>query len=200
MQVLTESGWDEMAVVGRVARPHGIRGQVIVNVDTDFPELRFRPGAELFVQRDGTPSRLTVDTVRFQQGRPVLSVRGVDDMDAARALAGAELRIPREQLAPLPAGVFYRHDLVGCDVVTVVGTKVGTVVEVEGTLGGSRLVLDTPSGEVLIPLAVDICVEIAPVSRRIVIDPPEGLLDLNAPGARGRATPASRTLRTRSGR
>jgi 16S rRNA processing protein RimM len=191
-----EGPWDDMAVVGRVARPHGIRGQVIVNVETDFPELRFRPGAELFVKRGGTTDRVIVDTVRFQQGRPVLSVRGVEDMDAARALAGAELRIPRDQLAALPAGVFYRHDLVGCDVVTIGGVRVGTVAEVEGTLGGSRLVLDTPSGEVLVPLAVDICVEIAPASRRIVIDPPEGLLDLNVPGPRGRLT----TLRPPSDR
>jgi 16S rRNA processing protein RimM len=191
-----EGTWDDMALVGRVARPHGIRGQVIVNVETDFPELRFRPGVELFVRRDGTADRVIVDTVRFQQGRPVLGVRGIDDVDAARALAGAELRIPRDQLTQLPTGVFYRHDLVGCEVVAVGGARVGTVVEVEGTLGGSRLVLDTPSGEVLVPLAVDICVEITPASRRIVIDPPEGLLDLNAPGARSRIAPS----RTRSGR
>jgi 16S rRNA processing protein RimM len=192
-----EGIWDDMAVVGRVARPHGIRGQVIVNLETDFPELRFRAGAELFVKRDGTADRVIIDTVRFQQGRPVLGVRGIEDVDAARGLAGAELRIPRDQLAELPSGVFYRHDLVGCDVVTVRGSTVGTVAEVEGTLGGSRLVLDTPSGEVLVPLAVDICVEIAPASRRIVIDPPEGLLDLNAPSARGRPTSV---LRPQSGR
>ena len=66
-----------MAVVGRIARAHGIRGQVIVNLDTDFPEERFRPGAELFVNRlakTGQLERLTVTTLRFHRGRPVIGL------------------------------------------------------------------------------------------------------------------------------
>ena len=65
------AGWEEMALVGRIARPHGIRGQVIVNLETDFPEDRFRPGAQLFVRRNGVVEAVTVTTVRFQQERPV---------------------------------------------------------------------------------------------------------------------------------
>jgi hypothetical protein len=68
--------WDAMAVVGRVARPHGIRGQVIVNPETDFPEERFHPGAELFVNRAGRAEPITITTVRFQQQRPVIGLRG----------------------------------------------------------------------------------------------------------------------------
>jgi 16S rRNA processing protein RimM len=171
--------WDDMAVVGRVARPHGLRGQVIVNVETDFPQDRFKPGAELFVNRRGQVESMAVQSVRFHQARPVIALRGIDDVNAAGELAGAELRVPRQLLTPLPDGTFYRHDLVGCAVETEDGRQVGTVTEVEGTLGGSRLVVACGSGDVLVPLASDICRSIDPAAKRIVIRPPEGLLELN---------------------
>src|SRR5207244_6363824 len=84
--------WHEMAVVGRIARAHGTRGQVIVNLETDFPERRFQVGAELFVERRGAVESLMLTAVRFQHERPVIAVAGVDTMDAAEALAGLELR------------------------------------------------------------------------------------------------------------
>jgi 16S rRNA processing protein RimM len=172
--------WDEMAVIGRIARAHGIRGQVIINPETDFPEDRFRPGAEVFVNRGGQVRALIVTTARLQHGRPVVGLQGVDDMNAAIALAGTELRIPVERLMPLPDGAFYRHDLIGCTVETRTGERVGAVTAVEGTRSGSRLVVDSRRGELLVPLAEAICVVIDPPARRIVIDPPEGLLELNA--------------------
>lgn len=168
-----------MAVVGRIARAHGTRGQVIVDPETDFPETRFQVGAELFVERHGNLERLILTAVRFQHDRPVIAVGGVDTMDAAEALAGLELRVPVEQLTALPDGTFYRHDLVGCRVETQAGNAVGIVREVEGTTSGARLVVDGVRGEVQIPLAAEICTTIDPAARRIVIDPPPGLLELN---------------------
>ena len=172
--------WDAMAVVGRVARPHGLRGQVIVNPETDFPEERFQPGAELFVNRGGVAESITITTVRFQQQRPVIGFRGIDDMNAAATLAGAELRVPIDRLAVLPPDTFYRHDLIGCAVETSAGAVIGQVEDVAGTMGGSRLVVKTSGGvEVLVPLVAEICTAIDPAAKRIVIDPPEGLLELN---------------------
>jgi len=168
-----------MAVVGRIARAHGIRGQVIVNPETDFPEARFRPGAELFTERGGVVGALRLTTVRFQRDRPVVGIEGVTTMTEAETLAGCELRVPPDQLAALPAGTFYRHDLVGCRVETRDGTTVGTVDGVEGTMAGSRLVVAGARGEILIPLATDICTTIDVGAKRIVIEPPEGLLELN---------------------
>lgn len=169
-----------MAVVGHIARAHGIRGQVIVDPETDFLEERFQPEAELFAGVGGGAWRtLTITTARFHLGRPVIGLKGVDDMNAASALAGLELRVPVEQLAALPDGTFYRHDLVGCLVETTSGEPVGEVAKVEGTLGDSRLVINVPNGEVLIPLVTAICKAIDPVGKRIVIAPPEGLLELN---------------------
>src|SRR5690242_5613871 len=132
--------WDAMAVVGHIARAHGIRGQVIVNLETDFPDERFKPGATMYTERAGALTPLTLTTVRFQNGRPVIGLEGVETMNDAEELAGLQLRVPVEQLARLPEDVFYHHDLVGCQVVTEEGRDVGTVQSVEGTFSGSRLV------------------------------------------------------------
>jgi 16S rRNA processing protein RimM len=169
-----------MAVVGRVARPHGIKGQVVVNPDTDFPEDRFAVGATLFGQRDGRLETFTVVTSRIQAGRPVIGIDGVSDMDAARELAGLEFRIPVESLMALPDGMFYHHDLVGASVDTRDGMHVGTVSRVDGEAGNCRLVVQAGTEEILIPLALDICTTIDPEAKRIVIAPPDGLLDVNA--------------------
>jgi 16S rRNA processing protein RimM len=96
--------WDEMAAVGRIARAHGIRGQVIVSLQTDFPEERFQPGAELFIERNGTVQALTLTSVRFHRDRPVVGIAGIDTMNDAEALAGHELRVPVDRLARLPDG------------------------------------------------------------------------------------------------
>jgi len=169
-----------MALVGTIARAHGIRGQVIVNPETDFPDQRFRPGAELFIERGGEIETLTVTAARFHRERPVVAIAGVDTMNDAEALAGQELRVPIDRLVVLPPDTFYRHNLIGCQVDTRDGRTVGVVRDVEGTLTGSRLVVDGDNGEVLIPLVAAICTEVDPAAKRIVIDPPAGLLEVNA--------------------
>ena len=168
-----------MAVVGRVARPHGIKGQFVVNPETDFPEERYSVGATLYMLRDNCIEPFIVTATRMQGGRPVIGVEGVTDMDAARELAGLEIRVPMDALVALPDGMFYHHDLIGSVVDTVDGQRVGVVVKVEGDPGNSRLVIDADGSEVLVPLAVDICTTIDPAARRIVNAPPAGLLDVN---------------------
>jgi 16S rRNA processing protein RimM len=122
---------------------------------------------------------VTITTVRFHQGRPIIGLAGIESMTDAEALADLELRVPAEALHPLPDAAFYRHDLVGCAVRTVDGREVGTVIRIDGPFEGGHLVVGGASREVLIPLAADICVRIAPDERVIIVDPPEGLLDLN---------------------
>jgi 16S rRNA processing protein RimM len=171
--------WEEMALVGRVARAHGIHGQVIVNPETDFPAERFRPGAELFIERRGRVEGLRVTSARFHRERPVIGIDGIETMNDAETLAGYELRVPIDRLATLRPGTFYRHDLIGCRVETRDGRAVGLVSDVEGTMAGSRLVVDGTDGEMLIPLVSNICTVVDPEAKRIVIDPPEGLLEVN---------------------
>ena len=123
--------------------------------------------------------RLVVTSARFHRGRPIVGLEGIDSMTDADELAGVELRIPTDRLYALASGTFYRHDLVGCAVETVEGVSVGIVAGVEGTLGGSRLVVSGRQGEVLIPLVSAICTAVEPSRKRIVIDPPAGLLEVN---------------------
>jgi 16S rRNA processing protein RimM len=172
--------WNDLVLVGRVARTHGIRGELVINPDTDFPEERFAAGATVFVQRDGIPVPIAIREAWFHKGRPVVTFEGVDTMNDAEAMRGAELRVPETALQPLPAGTYYRFQLQGCEVITREGQAVGKVREVEGEAGGLRLVVTAGDGEILVPLVEAICVSIDVDARRIVIDPPDGLLELNA--------------------
>jgi 16S rRNA processing protein RimM len=168
-----------MVVVGRVARPHGLHGQVIVNPETDFVEDRFRAGAKLWTRSARGDEQLTITSARVQNGRPVVVFEGFSSIDDVERLAGLDLRIPESELQPLDEGSYYHHQLVGCAVETVGGERVGEVVRVEGGAAGSLLVVNGFRGEILIPLAVEICVGLDVAARKIRIDPPEGLLDVN---------------------
>ena len=171
--------WDDLVVVARVARPHGRRGEVILNLETDFPERRFAPGNRLVVRRGAGAEDLVVRSVWFMKARPVVGFEGFESIDDAETLAGRELRIPAADLAELPPGMFYHHDLVGCRVETSGGEAVGEVVAVEGSGEASRLVVETPRGEELIPLVGEMVPLVDTRARRIVIEAPEGLLGLN---------------------
>jgi 16S rRNA processing protein RimM len=171
--------WDEMVLVGRVARPHGLRGQVIVNPETDFVEDRFRVGAVFWTRSPRGDEPLKVASARVQNGRPVVGFEGFTSIEDVERLAGIELRVPEEELQPLPPGMYYHHQLIGCAVETVSGERVGDVVRVNGGAAGSVLEVEGPRGETLIPLAAAICVEIDVEHKRIRIAPPEGLLDVN---------------------
>jgi 16S rRNA processing protein RimM len=185
--------WDEMVLVGRVARPHGLRGQVVVNPETDFVEDRFRVGARFWTRSPRGDEQLIVTSARVQNDRPVVGFEGFSSIEDVERLAGLDLRVPEEELQPLEAGVYYHHQLIGCAVDTVAGERVGDVVRVEGGAAGSLLVVDGTRGEVLVPLATTVCVDVDIQGRRIRIDPPEGLLELND---RQRTTRTIRTART----
>ena len=120
---------------------------------------------------------LVVTSMRMHSGRPVLGLAGVASIDEAEVLAGLELRA-EAGLGPLPDGEYYHRDLIGCAVVTDTGETVGQVTGVEGERQVSRLVVRGSRGDVLIPLADEICaVDVR--ARRITVRPPAGLLELN---------------------
>jgi 16S rRNA processing protein RimM len=173
--------WDDMVLVGRIARAHGIRGQVIVDPATDFPDERFKAGSVLHIRRGDTTEAVTVENVRFHRGRPIIGLAGIDTMNAAEALAGMELRVGVDALQPLPTGSYYHHDLTGCVVETPTGERIGHVRGVEGDGASSRLIVEGEgaNGQMLIPMVEGICVTIDIAGRKIVVAPPEGLLDAN---------------------
>jgi 16S rRNA processing protein RimM len=152
---------------------------VIVNLDTDFPDERFVAGKRLLVEHHGRADERRITSVRFQQGRPIVGLEGIDTMNDAEALAGAELKIGSSDVAPLAAGTFYHHELVGCEVRETGGALIGRVARVDGPLDRSILSVAGARGEVLIPLVADICVAVDPAAKTIVVNPPDGLLELN---------------------
>jgi 16S rRNA processing protein RimM len=170
----------EYITVGRVARAHGNKGQVIVNPETDFPADRFAVGNVLVVEQAGHEVERRIVAVRFQQGRPIVTLDGVESMNDAEALAGAELKVPAEGLGPLPERTYYRHDLVGCEVRTKDGDVLGKVTAVEGPLERSRLVIARQGGEVMIPMVDAFVIDVNVAAQWIVVDPPAGLIDLDA--------------------
>jgi 16S rRNA processing protein RimM len=173
------TAWESMVTVGRIVRPHGNRGHVVVAPDTDFGHERFKPGAALHVLRDGQPATLDVIAGREHDGRWIVGFAGVSTIDAAETLRGQELRIPADALPPAAPGAFYVHDLIGCRVTTATGDVVGTVERVQLDAGTPLLGVRSTTGEVLIPLAEDICRKVDVAGKKIVVDAPEGLIDLN---------------------
>jgi 16S rRNA processing protein RimM len=170
----------DLLLIGRVARAHGNRGQVIVNPETDFPHERFAAGNVLVVEHGGRQVERRIASVRFQQGRPIVALEGVETMNDAEALAGAELKMPASALGPLPAGTHYRHDLVGCEVQDTAGRVIGRVTDVQGPLDRSLLVVGEGRDEVMIPMVQGIVVGIDSAARQVIVELPEGLVRLNS--------------------
>ena len=194
---MDHGSWQEMAVVGVVARTRGRHGEVVVNAETDFPEERFRAGGTLFVERAGEPVAVRIRDAWFHGGRPVVAFDSIETPGEAERLRGAELRVPEDALHPLPANTWYQHELVGCAVRTVSGEQVGTVDRIEGPAGATRLIVGHAGGEVDVPLVAEICVSIETGSGSVVIDPPDGLLEVNRPRTRaGRRNRAGRSSRS----
>jgi 16S rRNA processing protein RimM len=167
-------------VVGRIVRPHGIRGQVVVESLTDFDERRFQAGGVLTVVQGERTGRVTIASSRPHGRRWVVGFEGVGSIDEAEAWRGAELRISDAELTPLPDGRFYLHDLIGCRVTTTDGVVVGEVQRVDDFNGPAMLlVVEMPGGEALVPFADTICRHVDIEAKTIVIAPPPGLLELN---------------------
>lgn len=174
-----------MVLVGRLGRPHGLRGEVVILPETDFPEIRFAEGATLYAHRDGAVVPLEVDRSRSHAGRPLVGFRGIDTLEAVEALGRGDLKVPESALTPLPEGEYYWYQYVGAPVQTEAGDAIGTVVRVEPNGGSGMLVVQRGTEEIQVPLTPALCPVLRPDS--IVVRPPDGLLDLNSPGPKRRA-------------
>jgi len=171
--------------VARVLRPHGRRGEVAAEILTDFPERLTRlASAELWSEKTGS-RRAAIRSCWLSQsrgGQAILHFEGSDSISDAEKLVGCEVRIPFSERMALPAGSYYVTDLIGCEV-TERGSPVGRVRDVqftgEDTDGTPLLVVDSSRGELLIPLAQAICVNVDIAARRIEVELPEGLCNLN---------------------
>ena len=175
------NSWKNLVAIGKVARSQGRRGEVVVDPLTDFPE-RFYDLERVFIEgAEQEPVALRLEWVREQGGRPVLKFQEVEDISAAAELAGQEIRIPESELVRLPAGSLFHFDLRECEVWDRSEGFLGVVEDVMVTGGSDVLVVRDPSGqERLIPICREICRRIEPDIKRIEIQAPQGLLEINA--------------------
>jgi 16S rRNA processing protein RimM len=190
-----------LVVVGRIGRPHGIRGEVTVEVRTDSPDVRFAPGSVLATE----PARLgplTVAAVRWHSGRLLLLVEGLHDRNGAEALRGAVLSAEVDDAdAPEDPEEFFDHQLRGLAVVTVTGAPIGTVDDVIHLPSQDLLSVRRGDGrEVLVPFVAEIVPEIDVDAGRVVVDLPPGLLELDDPDDDApEVAPVARTHQPKAG-
>jgi 16S rRNA processing protein RimM len=166
-----------LLAVGRIGRPHGVRGEVSVEIRTDDPGARFAPGSSLGTD-PGDAGPLTVETVRAHAGRLLVRFAGFEDRTAAETLRGVFLLVDSAGIPPTDdPDEFHDHELVGLTAVTLEGTRIGEIVDVEHPGQDLLVVRDTHGGQALVPFVSAIVVEVDVPGRRVVIDPPPGLLE-----------------------
>lgn len=188
----------EFITVARIVGTHGRRGEVKAEVLTDFPE-RFQAGARFRLVAANQRNPVSVEESWLHKGRVILKFRGVETISDAEQLAGSLVQVPRSERHPLPAGVVYVSDLLGCSVLE--GERVlGKVEAWEETGAVPLLRVQSQQGEILIPFAQEICSSVDLERREIHVRLPEGLAELNrnaaSPGKRpGAPRPRGRTNR-----
>jgi len=177
----TEQG--DLIIVARAVRTRGLKGELVAEILTDFPE-RFEDVTELTAVAAGRErQQVELESYWFQNDRMVLKFVGYDTIETAKALVGYQFGLPEAERVELEADEYYDWELEGCAVENKLGDRVGKVREVMRTGGVELLVVvadeaDEGSREVFVPMAESIVVEIDIARKKILIDPPEGLLDL----------------------
>lgn len=172
----------EYIAVGLIRRPHGLHGEVQVDILTDHPEARFKPGGTVWIAgpdlaRSEPPGPVTIDTVRSHDRRLLIRFGGAADRDDAAALSGLSVYVPTTDAVPLDEDdSYYPHDLIGLAVVTTDGVPVGRVVDLMNA-GASDILVVRGERQVLVPMIGDVIESIDVEGGRIVIVALAGLLD-----------------------
>jgi len=171
--------------LARVIKPQGNKGEVVVELSTDFPEKFAERKRILALQKDGRQYELEIEEFWPHKGRMVLKFQGVDSINAAETLSGCELQVPQTERVQLEAGKYFVSDLVGCEVFVTSGNaskSIGKITDVEFNTGDAPL-LTVMEGkrEHLIPFADEFIVNIATDAKHIEMKLPDGLLEIDAP-------------------
>lgn len=170
---------DRLVAIGEIGRPHGLRGEVRVIPLTDRPE-RFETLGDCVLWDESRDRRqpCRLRGVRVQGDALLVAVAGYDTPEAVGALTGWLLAVPESEALPAPEGHFYPWQLVGCRVLTEDGRDVGSVLRIEGSAAQDIWVVGDGRREHLVPAVAEIVREVDLGGRRVVIRPPEGLLEL----------------------
>jgi len=164
----------EFLAVGRVARPHGVRGELVLEVLTEFPQ-HLAEAEVVYLGEAAVPHALR--RVRQSRGQQlIIQLADCLDRNAAEAYRGQLVQIKTEQAAPLPPGRYYHHQILGLDVVTEAGEALGQVTEILETGANDVYVVKGPAGEeVLLPALRSVILQIDLEARRITVHLMEGL-------------------------
>ena len=171
---------EELVIVARAVKTRGLKGELVAELLTDFPERFTGVSSLIAVSPGGERQVVDLESYWFHQDRVVLKLTGYDTIETASAFVDYQFAVPEAERVELAEGYFYDWQLEGCIVETSAGARVGQVSEVM-RLGGDieMLSVENADGQKhLIPMVESIVLEIDIAGKRIVIDPPEGLLEL----------------------
>ena len=161
----------EFLIVGRVLAPFGTRGEVKVQVETDFPD-RFTPGRAIYL--NGRP--VEIESSRAHRQHLLVKLAGIDTVEDAEKVRHHDLSIPRSELQPLDPDQYYAFQLMGLDVLTAEGEMLGEIVDIIVTGSNDVYVVQGKRGEILIPAIEDVVKLVDLENRQMTIEAIEGLL------------------------
>ena len=168
---------EDLVVIAKLVKTRGLRGEIVADVLTDFPE-RFDNLKRVFaVKPNGETFELEIEKFWFQKGRIVFKFAGFDSIETAETLRDCEISVAEDEAVELETDEFYDWQLQHCAVETIEGMKLGKVKEVLRTGGTEILVVAGETKEYLIPFAEKICPEVDVENKLIKVDAPEGLLE-----------------------
>ncbi len=173
---MAEEATPRYLAIGSIAGAHGIRGEVKVNVLTDYPE-RFRAGAKLYVGTEREARSVEIQTARPHKQYYLVKFSQVPDRNAAELLAGQLVLILTEQAMPLAEHENYAHDLLGLQVETQEGQALGLLTDILATGANDVYVVTGGESELLVPALREVVLSVDLEARRMVVRLPEGLLD-----------------------
>ena len=168
---------EELVAIARLVKTRGIRGELVADILTDFPDRFEELETITAVLPDGNRKELKIEKFWFQKDRIILKFENFDLIEQSETLINAEICVPESEAVELEEDEFYDWQLVGCAVETIEGEKIGTVREVMRTGGTENLAVANDSKDYLIPFAETICVEVDTENNLIRVDLPEGLLE-----------------------
>jgi len=167
---------DDLVAIARIAKPRGLKGEVVADILTDFPERFAGLKNVTAVMPDATRGKLKIEDYSFQRDRILLKFADHDSIEQAESLRDAEICVAEHNAVELERDEFYDWQLVDCEVKTPDDVTIGKVRELMRT-GGTEILVVDGSKEYLIPFAATICIEVDVENKTIRIDPPEGLLE-----------------------
>ncbi|WP_322922736.1 ribosome maturation factor RimM [Paenibacillus campi] len=166
--------------VGKIVNTHGIRGELKIYPNTDFPEVRFAPGNKLMMRNEdtGAVQEVEIQTSRLQKNMYVIRFKGFGDINEVEQYKGWELRVSKDEAVELEEDEYYFHEIIGCEVITDAGQSLGVIQEILTPGANDVWVVKPAKGkDILIPYIHDVVQQINIDDKKIIVQVMEGLLE-----------------------